>query len=322
MDLFSRHKLQAALLGLAIGDALGAPVEHGFTSEQITARKDELRHMHDEKHFPKGIWTDDTSMALCLADSLIECGGYDGWSVMDKYAQWMREGYRSYFDYGEGIGIQTADMLDRYTSGDAIIRKDKPRSDGAGNGVIMRLAPVVIAAYEHKSIEDTIKLAQISARETHYSHEAEAASEVFAAMLHNALHLQDKSSVVDVRKYSTGKHYDTVLEKLQDIDINNLKDKQGYVIYTLQIAVWSLMNHDTFEDGMIAVMCLGGDVDVDTTMAVYGQLAGAYYGLEAIPKDWRKDVYLADEIIELADKLADMKECPVLHTRFEEDIIG
>ena len=114
MTTDAQSKLQGMLLGLAIGDALGAPVEHGYTSSEIAARADELRHMHDEAQFVKGVWTDDTSMALCLADSLLECHGYDSWNVMDKYIQWMREGYRSYFDYGEGIGIQTADMLDRF----------------------------------------------------------------------------------------------------------------------------------------------------------------------------------------------------------------
>lgn len=319
MVVSNKERLQALLLGLAIGDALGAPVEHGFTSDEIAARKEELRHMHDEAHFPKGVWTDDTSMALCLADSLLECGGYDSWNVMDKYIKWNNEGYRSYFDYGEGVGLQTIIMLDMYANGHAIFHKTMKRSEGAGNGVVMRLAPVVIAAHKHRDIKDIIKLAQVSARETHYSYEAEAAAEVFAAMLYNAVHLGDKNAIVDVSTYSTGKHYDSLLKKLQEkVDVDSLKDKQGYVVYTLQIALWGFLKHDTFEDGMLAVMCLGGDVD--TTMAVYGQLAGAYYGLEAIPKEWREDVYMGSEIVELADKLAGMESCPVLHTRFEEDI--
>ena len=99
----------------------------------------------------------------------------------------MREGYRSYFDYGEGIGIQTADMLDRFSEGDAIIHKDKERSDSAGNGTIMRLAPVVIAAHENTNVEAVQRLARISARETHYSYEAEAGTEVFVVLLYSCL---------------------------------------------------------------------------------------------------------------------------------------
>jgi dinitrogenase reductase activationg glycohydrolase len=164
-----------------------------------------------------------------------------------------------------------------------------------------------------------IRLAQVSARETHYSYEAEAAAEVFAAILHNATHLKNKADIIDVSKYSTGAHYDQLLNKLKErAETDKLKNKPGYVVYTLQIALWGFMSYDTFEDGMLAVMCLGGDVD--TTMAVYGQLAGAYYGLNAIPNEWRRDVYQGNDIIELADKLAAMDDCPVLYTRFEEDV--
>ena len=77
------------------------------------------------------------------------------------------------------------------------------------------------------------------------------------------------------------------------------------------------INSDNFEDGMYKVLCLGGDTD--TNAAIYGQLAGAYYGYDAIPKEWIKDVYLSNEIIEIADKLLEMKECPIIRTRFEDD---
>lgn len=177
----------------------------------------------------------------------------------------------------------------------------------------------MIAAYGKRDVRDVIRLAQVSARETHYSYEAEAAAEVFAAILHNAIHLKNKADIIDVSKYSTGAHYDQLLNKLKEkVEADKLKNKPGYVVYTLQIALWGFMSYDTFEDGMLAVMCLGGDVD--TTMAVYGQLAGAYYGLDAIPNEWRRDVYQGNDIIELADKLAAMDDCPVLYTRFEEDV--
>lgn len=314
-----QNKLRGMLLGLATGHALGAPVEHGFSADDITKRIDDLQHLHDDAQFPKGVWTDDTSMALCLADSILACGGYDSWDVMDRYGRWMREGYRSYFDYGEGIGIQTEAALDRYISGDALIRKDELRTESAGNGSIMRLAPIVIAAFSNRGDKQIRRLAQVSARETHYSHEAEAATEVFAMLLYSAVHQTSKSDVIDIANYSSGDHYDVVLKKLQQsLDPSELKNKQGYVIYTLQISLWGFMQHDTFKDGMLAVMRLGGDVD--TTMAVYGQLAGAYYGLDAIPEEWKQNVYLGEEIMQLADQLAAMKSCDVLRTRFEEDL--
>jgi uncharacterized protein (DUF1810 family) len=96
-----------------------------------------------------------------------------------------------------------------------------------------------------------------------------------------------------------------------------LKDLGGYVVDALSFAVWGLANYISFEDGLVAVIKLGGDVD--TNGAIYGQLAGAYYGYSAIPKKWLKDLYLHEEIRDLADKLLAMKKCPIKITRFEED---
>ena len=91
----------------------------------------------------------------------------------------------------------------------------------------------------------------------------------------------------------------------------------GYIVDAFAIALWGLMHFDNFKDGMMAVIRLGGDTD--TNAACYGQLAGAYYGYGAIPKEWRDEVYLADELVEIADKLLEMPKCPILRTRFEDD---
>ena len=87
--------------------------------------------------------------------------------------------------------------------------------------------------------------------------------------------------------------------------------------YAIWVALWGLINFDTFKDGMMAVIRLGGDTD--TNGAIYGQLAGAYYGYDAIPEEWRKEVYLSDELVEIADKLLAMPKCPIIKTRFEDN---
>ena len=91
----------------------------------------------------------------------------------------------------------------------------------------------------------------------------------------------------------------------------------GYIVDTFAIALWGLQNFKNFKDGMMAVIRLGGDTD--TNAACYGQLAGAYYGYEAIPEEWRKGVYLSDELVKIADELLEMDECVIKRTRFEDD---
>ena len=320
------NHLRGALVGLTVGDALGATVEF-LSAEEITSHGYDVGKMTAShvRHLPAGAWTDDTSMALCLADSLLECGGYDSWDVMAKYLQWQYEGYRSSVGYCFDIGGQVDRALVRFDQKDPVIKKGEPREWSAGNGAIMRLAPVVIAAANHQTIEQVMRLAQVSARETHYSEEAEAGAELFAAMLYRALRLKDKNEIVDVAQFATYSKYSAVYNDIlkrvmatsQRHHEKQLRNLGGYIVDALKIAVWGFLNHDDFRDGAVAVIKLGHDTD--TNAAIYGQLAGAYYGYDAIPKDWRDKTIREPEIKELADKLAAMKSCPILDTRFEED---
>lgn len=311
-------QVRGMLVGLAVGDALGANLE--FTIGSHTDVTDEKIAMRDGM-WPKGAWTDDTSMALCLANSLLERGGYDSYDVMQKYQDWVEQGYCS-FDYkpASDVGTQTQAAITRFKT-DPIIDQFDQRSESAGNGTIMRLAPVIIATI-NSPIQDTIKLAQISARETHYSFEAEAGAEVFAAILRQAMELEDKTEVINVQEYSTGEVYDDILQRVIKGSERNcqiyLEDLDGYVVDAIAIALWGFRNFDDFESGMRAVIKLGGDTD--TNGAIYGQLAGAYYGYDAIPENWKKDLLREAEIRELADKLLAMQKCPILKTRFEEDV--
>ena len=308
-------------LGLAVGDALGAPVEF-VTSRNIIAHIDELKNFREHGHFPKGVWTDDTSMALCLGDSLYEMKGYDSYDVMNKYLEWRDHGLNSFFNYGAGIGNQVYTALEEYEK-EPYVSIEKERVWSAGNGSIMRLAPVVIATYDMK-IEDVIHLAKISARETHYSEEAEAGTEIFGAMLYLALHGEKKEKILsrdELLKYSTGEVYSEILStifKKPDCLAIELSDASGYIVDALTIAIWGLYNFDSFEEGMLEVLQLGGDTD--TNCAIYGQLAGAYYGVESIPKRWLgENLYESEGIESMAENLLKMGEVKILRTRFEED---
>lgn len=312
-----RNKTRGMLVGLAVGDALGANLE--FTISDHNDVSDEKIAMSDGM-WPKGAWTDDTSMALCLANSLLECQGYDSYDVMSKYQKWVDEGYCSY-DHkpAADVGLQVQAAITRFKTHPVIDQYDQ-RSERAGNGTIMRLAPVVIVTLEDP-IEEAVKLAQISARETHYSWESEAGAEVFAALLRQAIELRDKEQIIHVEKFSTGEVYNEILgQVLEDSALNSkarLEDLGGYVVDALKIAVWGFRNFTSFEAGMRAVIKLGGDTD--TNGAIYGQLAGAYYGYAEIPLTWRKELLRESEIRQVADKLLGLKHCPVLRTRFQED---
>ncbi|MDO4507987.1 MAG: ADP-ribosylglycohydrolase family protein [Candidatus Saccharibacteria bacterium] len=311
-----QDRARGMLAGLAIGDALGAPIQF-MPSGRIIGMIHQIRKMQDRNGFPKGYWTDDTSMALCLADSLLECGGYDSYDVMGKYSAWKDKGYRSCVGAGFGIGTQTMLAINSYEENPELT--DDQKTESAGNGAIMRLAPVIIATHN----KPNLKLASVSARDTHYSVEAEAVAEMFASILYAALQGKDKEGIFKALDADfSNPEYEKVREKIKpalsrvdDHWGDSLKDLDAYCVDSLTIALWGLKQYEKPLYGMLGVISLGGDTD--TNAAIYGQLAGAYYGYEAFPEEWREDVFNGEEIVKIADKLFSMKECPILRTRFK-----
>lgn len=316
-----QDKARGMLVGLAVGDALGAPVEFGYTSHGIRQMGDEIENLRESMILPAGAWTDDTSMALCLADSLLEKGGYDSYDIMDKFRSWVVYGYRSFdnkpaFD----VGTQTANAIGLYHR-DPIIHKNEPKTESAGNGTIMRLAPVVIANCHNKTntrqddMEKACYMATLSCRETHNSDIAIDITGMFATVLCLAFYGLNKKEILSRRDELYRYYKIDGLSRINDKSGDTLADLGGYVVDCFTIALWGLINFNTFREGMLAVIRLGGDTD--TNAACYGQLAGAYYGYKAIPKEWSKNVLNSEELIEIADELLNMKECPIIQTRFE-----
>lgn len=176
--LSAQELYRGCFVGLAIGDALGMPLEFKEPHEF-----EPLASLEKGGPFnlPLGYWTDDTSMALCLADSLLAKVGYDSYDVMDRYCAWRNDGYRSSLGVCFDIGNQVSTSLNEYQrDGAAIIRQSKDRLSSAGNGSIMRLAPIIIASHSAgNSIEKTMELAKVSGRETHYSLLAEEGAALF-----------------------------------------------------------------------------------------------------------------------------------------------
>ena len=337
-----KDRARGMLVGLAVGDALGAPFQFGNSSYAIEDNINDLMHMHENHVLPKGVWTDDTSMALCIADSLLEQDGYHSYDVMNKYCDWEDTGYRSYFPMGYDEGAQVANALSRYRR-NPIIPKDTEKEWNAGNGAIMRLAPIIIANtsprknYNEKRItESELKpieeMAILSCRETHNSIAAECVTGMFSTVLFAAIRGFSKPDICAYAERGTyldslplADEYDKFWLENVDLLINrwrkknadDLRDLGGYIVDAYAIAMWGFTNSNSFEDGMKMVLCLGGDTD--TNAAIYGQVAGAYYGYDAIPEEWKKDVYLSEELVKIADELLDLKECPIIATRFEDD---
>lgn len=291
------NKFRGALLGLACGDAVGTSVEF--------RKRGSFKPVTDMLgggpfNLKAGQWTDDTSMALCLASSLIEKQGFDALDQVQRYCKWRDEGYLSSTGTCFDIGIATNIALSKFKkTGNPFSGDINPNK--AGNGCLMRLAPVPLYFYKDRAL--AIKMSSESARTTHGANECIAASGLFGAMLHAAIGADDKEQILLSHQIS-----DIQSAKLQAIakghyfgkDAADIKGS-GYVVESLEAALWCFYNTSSFEQAVLSAVNLGDDAD--TTAAICGQLAGAYYGEENIPKHWLNQLYGREMIVNLAESL-------------------
>ena len=305
-EISTQDRFRGCLLGLAAGDALGTTLE--FKSPGTFEPIDDMVGGGPFSLQP-GQWTDDTSMALCLATSLIEQGGFAAADQMQRYVRWWREGYLSSTGSCFDIGITVSDALSRFRQdGDPYAGSTDPYS--AGNGSLMRLAPVpMYFAADH---EEAVEMAADSSRTTHGALEAVDACRYFGGLLVGALNGTDKETLLSPNYWPVWWDWEPepLTDKIARIAAGSFKDRNppdikgtGYVVDALEAALWAFHRSNDFREGALLAVNLGDDAD--TTGAIYGQIAGAYYGVGSIPATWRDRLTMADEITSLADRLHD-----------------
>lgn len=303
----SEHdRFRGCLLGLACGDAVGATVE--FRPRGTFPPVTDMTG-GGPFHLEPGQWTDDTSMALCLASSLIETGDFDPRDQMERYWRWYSRGELSSTGYCFDIGNATqAALLRFHENGEPYSGSTHPHS--AGNGCLMRLAPVPMYAYPDLSL--AIQLSGDSARTTHAAPECVQASQFFGAILHQALAGLDQNTILFDLDFPAA--WTAALSpRLNGIVWGDYRDKTedgihggGYVVECLEAALWCFHQTSDFREAILKAVNLGDDAD--TTAAVCGQLAGAFYGTSGIPEPWRRRLARHDLIVDLADSLWTLRE--------------
>lgn len=292
----ARARFRGCLLGLAVGDALGTTLEFKppGSFEPITDMVG-----GGPFNLQPGQWTDDTAMALCLATSLVERGGFDPHDQMQRYLRWYREGYLSSTGHCFDIGNTVRDALERFErTGEPMAGSTQAHT--AGNGGLMRLAPVAMAWA--LQAPETSHFAAEATRTTHGAEEALDASRLFATQLRHALNGEDKHLILvgHRARVSSPAIVDIARGDVAAWQAQGIRGS-GYVVQSLRAALWCFATTDSFEQAVLAATNLGDDAD--TTAAICGQLAGAYYGVQAIPEAWRQRIVQAELINQLSDQL-------------------
>lgn len=288
-------RLIGSLLGLAVGDAVGTTVE--FKPRGTFPPMTDMVGGGPFDLLP-GQWTDDTSMALCLAESLQVHPKLDERDLMERFARWRSHGYNSATGECFDIGITTAAAISRYLrTGNPVAGENGARS--AGNGSIMRLAPVAIRWWRNPCVAE-----EVARRQSCVTHAATEAVEGCVLLLRAILAAISSQSGCEIR-VSQERDWPCSLQRIATREWSSKAVSEiastGYVIDTLEAALWSVYRTSSFRDAILTAVNLGHDAD--TVGAVTGQIAGALYGASGIPGEWLDRLHERQRIEGLAQSL-------------------
>ena len=290
-------RYQGCMIGLAAGDAVGTTVEF-----RMPGSFSPVTDMVGGGPFglEPGEWTDDTSMALCLAESLAICRDFDAHDQMERYVRWWQEGYLSSNGKCFDIGNTISQALRRYLqAGDPFVGSTHLRS--AGNGSLMRLAPVPL--FFALDPDKAIRMSKESSRTTHGALTCLDACRYFGGLIVGAVQGASKEELLSQRYAPIDCIWNRMplCAEIDSIACGSFKGKEppeivgsGYVVASLEAALWAFSSSSTFEEGCLLAVNPGNDAD--TTGAIYGQIAGAYYGVKGIPASWRERIAHVDRI--------------------------
>jgi ADP-ribosyl-[dinitrogen reductase] hydrolase len=300
------ERAQGALVGLGVGDALGGPLEF-MSSEAIMAQYGgSVSEMVGGGwlHLAPGQITDDTQMALCLARSLASQCGYDRADVLHRYLDWLALGPLD-------VGATIASVLHSITSGtepDEASQQYHVRSLGrsAGNGSIMRIAPLALACQTPRKTLASIVRAESTL--THYDPLAAESCMVMVTLIRAFLYAPEYDFQCNELKELLGRLSADMDDQvhaaaLADCDqaAHQARNETGFVLTALAVGCAAVCNFDSFEQGLVWAVNLGGDAD--TNGAVAGSMLGAKFGIEAIPARWRAVLQHREELESLAETI-------------------
>lgn len=297
------HTVRSAVYGAAVGDAVGVPYEFRSPGEMRRHPATDMEG-NGTYHMPAGTWSDDTSMILCTLDRLDESLDYG--SVMDAFVSWVDEGKYTPFGSCFDIGHTTRMALVNYACSHDPFTSGLRGENNNGNGSLMRIIPAALYAAAHglsegKALELAHKLSSL----THAHEYSLIGCGIYTVVAMELLRSPDKPAVL--RGLAKARELYTQPETAQAVvkyrrvlgsEFASLSEhsvkSSGYVVDTLECALWCLLNTDSYRECILKAVNFGEDTD--TAACVAGALAGLLYGYDGIPSQWRSRLVNPAEI--------------------------
>ncbi|SDK82761.1 ADP-ribosylglycohydrolase [Catalinimonas alkaloidigena] len=309
-DALRLSRYRAALLGTALGDALGVPVEgksrEALRSAPITEPMGNGVHQQ-----PPGTWSDDSALTFCLAESLAQ--GYNLHDLAQRFLRWQTEGHWSAHGTAFGIGQTTQAALQRLQSGVSPVEAGGLEEQHNGNGSLMRILPLAFYLDDLPVAQRYERTAEVSSL-THAHPRTLVACFCYLELARQLLHGQPPDRAFFAMQEVCNDYLDTLdlsyeerdrFERVLILDIGQLPaddiQSDGYVVHTLEAACWCLLTQPDYRTTVLTAVNLGDDAD--TTAAVAGGLAGIVYGEAALPEAWLAQLARREEIVALANAL-------------------
>ena len=291
------------MLGLIVGDALGVPVEFMSRTELMKNPVTGMRE-YGTHHQPRGTWSDDSSMALAELDSIRTVGNIDYTDMMERFSRWCMHG--EYTPFGEvfDIGMATSRALMNYAKGMAPLESGGKTEWDNGNGSLMRILPICLYLFERQkkvctSENESIYMIHAVSALTHAHVRSQMACGIYYFLVKAIL--EEEGSLENRLQKGMDRAYQYYRQDLSNhrelenykrlADLSEFKENpkegiksSGYVVDTLEAAVWCLLHSHSYKETVLMAVNLGEDTD--TIGAVAGGLAGLYYKEEGIPQEW------------------------------------
>lgn len=308
---YLRNKILAALWGVGVGDALGVPVE--FRSREYL-RNNPVTDMtgYGTHEQPAGTFSDDSSMTYCLAESLTV--SYDPENIAQNFINWYREGYWTAHGNVFDIGIATREALDRISKGETHLLAGGFEENSNGNGSLMRILPLVFYLLD-KPVEQRYLFTKEISSITHMHVRSVISCFYYLEFARCLITGMEKNKAYEVLKkqvsdFLVSRHINPAeinrFDRLLKGSIFELNESDiqcsGYVLHTLEAAIWCILTTKDYKDAVLKAVNLGDDTD--TTAAVTGGLAGLIYGCDGIPPQWVSKLARFKDIENLAERLA------------------
>ncbi len=303
-------RVAAGIIGACVGDALGVPVEFTGRAERHADPVQGMRG-YGTWNQPPGTWSDDSSMLLCLAESL--CQGFDLEQIGNTFVRWQTQAHWSALGAVFDIGTTTRQGLQRLQSGVSPTRSGAKDVNSNGNGALMRTLPLAFHYFRHLNFPQLLDEVHQTAAITHAHPRSQMACGIYVSVALGLFEGESPTQAYQQGLQNVRPHYqappfnDELTHfariwsgKIHTLPVSAIRG-DGYVISTLEAALWCLLNSNSFAEAVLQAVNLGDDTD--TTATVTGGLAGLYYGISGIPSDWLKQLARYDDICRLAQHL-------------------